>query len=95
MTPANVPTAREQAEEALRKFQDEAGLERGGANLWPGTAARVCADVWEPEVEGLREALNDIVHASRDEGLATMCNWMRGRAIAALQGENIGRSEAE
>ena len=36
------------------------------------------------EVERLREALHDIVSASRDEGLAAMCNWMRGRAAAAL-----------
>jgi hypothetical protein len=32
----------------------------------------------------MREALNEIVNASRDEGLAAMCNWMRGRAVAAI-----------
>jgi hypothetical protein len=36
----------------------------------------------------LREALDDIVNASRDDGLAAMCNWMRGRAAAALGPES-------
>jgi hypothetical protein len=31
------------------------------------------------------EALNDIFNASRDDGLAAMCNWMRSRALAAVQ----------
>lgn len=35
-------------------------------------------------IETLEEALREIVDASRDESLAAMCNWMRGRAIAAL-----------
>jgi hypothetical protein len=39
------------------------------------------------EVKALRQALQEIVNASRDEGLAAMCNWMRGRAAAALDGE--------
>ena len=34
--------------------------------------------------DNLKRALNDIVNASRDEGLAHMCNWMRERAAAAL-----------
>jgi hypothetical protein len=38
------------------------------------------------EVARLREALVDIVNASRDDGLAAMCNWMRGRAAEALRG---------
>jgi hypothetical protein len=38
------------------------------------------------QVEALTEALADIVNASRDEGLAAMCNWMRGRAAVALRG---------
>jgi len=36
------------------------------------------------EIRRLRLALNDIVNASRDEGLAHMCNWMRGRALTAI-----------
>lgn len=39
------------------------------------------------ENQRLRRALNDIWDASRDEGLAHMVNWMRGRAIAALEGD--------
>jgi hypothetical protein len=35
--------------------------------------------------KSLQEALQDIVNASRDDGLAAMVNWMRGRAIAALK----------
>lgn len=38
------------------------------------------------ENKRLRQALADIVNASRDDGLAAMCNWMRDRAFAALQG---------
>ncbi len=34
-----------------------------------------------------KEALDDIWSASRDDGLAAMCNWMRGRAAHALQGK--------
>lgn len=29
-------------------------------------------------------ALTEIFHASRDQGLSAMVNWMRGRAAAAL-----------
>lgn len=38
----------------------------------------------ESENKVMREALVEIVQASRDEGLAYMCNWMRGRAAHAL-----------
>jgi hypothetical protein len=34
-----------------------------------------------------REALNDIHLVSRDDGLVAMCNWMRGRAVHALEGK--------
>jgi hypothetical protein len=53
-------------------------------------AADLAADVartitrLRARVEALTEALAEIVNASRDEGLAAMCNWMRGRAAAAL-----------
>lgn len=40
----------------------------------------------EARIEKLEEALRDIVNASRDDGLEAMCNWMRGRAAAALTG---------
>lgn len=40
------------------------------------------------EVRRLREALGDIINASRDDGLSAMCNWMRGRALAALTTES-------
>lgn len=36
------------------------------------------------EINRLREALREIVECSRDAGLEKMCNWMRGRALAAL-----------
>lgn len=42
--------------------------------------------------ESLREALQEIVDWPRDDGLAAMCNQMRGRAIAAL--EEDAREEA-
>ena len=38
----------------------------------------------DQQFKELREALGDIVNASRDDGLAAMCNWMRERASAAL-----------
>ena len=41
------------------------------------------------DCEHYREALQDIVDASRDDGLAAMCNWMRGRAAAALGREGL------
>ena len=44
-------------------------------------AQDLCADV-----RLYREALQDIYDASRDEGMAAMINWMRGRAAWALQG---------
>lgn len=50
-------------------------------------AKGIAADL-QHENERLRRALNDIVNASRDEGMAKMINWMRGRAIAALTGED-------
>lgn len=40
------------------------------------------------EVRKLREALSDIVNASRDDGLPAMCNWMRNRAFTALTNED-------
>lgn len=45
------------------------------------------------QVEPLRSALEDIVNASRDNGLPSMCNWMRGRAITALQDLDAGTSQ--
>jgi hypothetical protein len=33
-------------EYALLDFQDEIGLDRGGANLWPGTSARIAMEVF-------------------------------------------------
>lgn len=39
------------------------------------------------EIRRLRNALSDVVNASRDDGLAAMVNWMRGRALAALTEE--------
>lgn len=50
------------------------------------TAVDIAADL-QHENERLRRALNDIVNASRDDGMAKMINWMRGRAVAALTGE--------
>lgn len=41
------------------------------------------------EIRRLRLALGDIANASRDEGLAAMCNWMRNRACLALTGEKL------
>jgi hypothetical protein len=49
-------------------------------------ATAIAADL-QHENERLRRALNDIVNASRDEGMAKMILWMRGRAMAALGGE--------
>lgn len=42
------------------------------------------------EITRLKKALEDIYLASRDDGLAAMCNWMRGRALAALTLEKVG-----
>lgn len=42
------------------------------------------------EIRRLRLALSDIALASRDGGLSFMCNWMRGRACAALTTEAWG-----
>lgn len=39
------------------------------------------------EIRRLRDALGEIYLASRDDGLAAMINWMRGRAIEALTTE--------
>jgi hypothetical protein len=47
------------------------------------------------ENERLRQALIDIWNASRDEGLAHMVNWMRGRAIAALEGRELDPPHAD
>jgi hypothetical protein len=38
----------------------------------------------EAERDRYLEALQDIIHASRDEGMAAMIQWMRGRAVTAL-----------
>lgn len=54
-----------------------------------------CADCWvarrnatsSNEIARLKEALQDIVDWPRDDGLAAMCNQMRGRAAAALGGD--------
>lgn len=42
-------------------------------------------ELLEYQNEQYREALNDIVHASRDKGLASMINWMRDKAITVLK----------
>lgn len=44
----------------------------------------------EKENKQLRLALQEIVVASRDNGLAFMCNWMRDHAAAALDGLKHG-----
>lgn len=58
------------------------------ANRGKEKAVEIAAEL-QHENERLRRALNDIVNASRDEGMAKMINWMRGRAIAALTGEDV------
>ena len=50
----------------------------------PPLPANIDPDPAEAERDRYRDALQDIVHASRDEGLAAMIQWMRSRAIAAL-----------
>src|SRR5436189_187295 len=47
------------------------------------------------ENERLRQALIDIWEVSRDEGLAHMVNWMRGRAIAASRRLEDAVTQAE
>lgn len=41
------------SEEALRDHQDKLGLMRGGPNIYPGTAARIIYEEWEPMVRDL------------------------------------------
>lgn len=53
-------SVRLRAEEALREHQDRIGVLRGGANLYPGTAAKIVSDEWEPEYEKMRSALKRI-----------------------------------
>lgn len=77
--------------EALRETADEMGVSMN----W--LVNQLCREGLErmeiPALTLVRagggtDALRDIVLASRDDGLAAMCNWMRGRAAAALKGGN-------
>lgn len=66
--------------EQLRHFREQL------VSIVAGAEAQV--DKLETENKLLRLALQEIVSASRDEGLSHMCNWMRGRAAAALDGDD-------
>jgi len=62
--------------------------------------AQELASIWKQEADKfrsreqeLREALGDIVNASRDEGLPAMVNWMRDRAAAALDDRILHREQ--
>lgn len=46
-------SVRSQAEDKLRQFQHDTGLQCGGPNLYPGTAARVVSEEWESLVRAL------------------------------------------
>lgn len=63
------------------------------SDSWMPTCNDSEHETLEKQCEILREALNDIVNASRDEGLAKMCNWMRGRAVVGLTDAHEARGE--
>ena len=87
-------------DEALKRVEALRGelLAEPGTQAWQaGDALSILLEELtrtEERAERYRQALQEIVNASRDEGLAAMCNWMRGRAGVALS-QNAAQGEAE
>ena len=82
--PANIDP--DPAEEHIERLEAECDRYRAKSErrntLYMEQRARAISA--EAEGDCYREALQDIIRASRDDGMAAMIQWMRGRAIAAL-----------